>query len=82
MIQSRENARTGGRMEGQTEGRTDPFIGPFWLPPGFQKHQTDVNDVVLVFYYELWIYFTPFSNVFIIGFEQVIVSWSSSGLQE
>ena len=37
------------------------------------KHQNDVNDVVLVFL--LLTYFTPFSCVSIVDFEQVNVSW-------
>ena len=39
------------------------------------KHQNDVNDVVLVFL--LLTYFTPFSCVSIVDFEQVNVSWDS-----
>ena len=39
------------------------------------KHQSDVNDVVLVFL--LLTYFTPFSSVAIVDFEQVNISWDN-----
>ena len=41
----------------------------------------EVNDVVLVFLLVTWIYFTPFSSVFIADFEQVNVSWILQFLQ-
>ena len=33
---------------------------------------------LLCFYYKLWTYFTPFSSVSIVGFEQVNVSWGTA----
>ena len=38
------------------------------------KHQNDF-DVVLVLLLLTFIYFTPFSNVFIVDFEQLNVNW-------
>ena len=38
------------------------------------RNTIDVGDVVLVFYYKLWTYFTLFSSVSIFVFEQVNVS--------
>ena len=45
MIQFKENARTDRRKDGKTGGRKDRpyFIGPFQLPPGFQKSTPNYN---------------------------------------
>ena len=40
-----------------------------------QKHQSDINNGVLLFCCLLWTYFTPFSTVLIVDFERVNVSW-------
>ena len=39
-----------------------------------KEHQNDVNDVVLVSVLLTWIYFTPFSNISVVEFEQVNVA--------
>ena len=39
------------------------------------KHQNDINNVILVFLLLTLTYFTPFYSVFVVDFEQVNVSW-------
>ena len=45
MIQFQENTRTEGQTKGQKDERMDRpyFIGPFWLPPGVQKRNLEID---------------------------------------